>query len=97
LAQRACTARRNIRLLSSGLTLRDRAAPKPTAVRRMGEATAFYSKLQEIEGEIQQWFSSQAGLAHHCPQPSRAADTQPTHEFRSQHGGWICFADLPIH
>jgi hypothetical protein len=45
--------------------------------------------LQEIEGDIQQWFSSQAGLAHHGPQPTRTTDTQPTREFRSHNVGWI--------
>lgn len=40
-AQRACAARRSASLRSSGLTFRHRAAPRPTAVRRIGEGESF--------------------------------------------------------
>jgi hypothetical protein len=40
-AQRACAARRSASLRSFGLTLRHRAAPSPSAVRRIGEGESF--------------------------------------------------------
>jgi hypothetical protein len=45
LAQRACTARLKSRLLSSALTLRHRAAPRPTAVRRIGGGASFLLEI----------------------------------------------------
>ena len=40
-AHRACAARRSVSLRSSGLTLRHRAAPKPTACRFIGGGESF--------------------------------------------------------